>query len=434
MMKKHHRSGEVAYTDVTTDARVLFDAVRHGKTHLIRFILEASAIDVVNARDLHGKTPLITCCYTKEEGARDKTVKLLLRHGADVNLTDDFGRTVLSYVCEKRCNDILRILVKHHNIDPDISDHSGNSPLIYSAMVGNDIACDILIRHFRRLGLNVDSVNNEGYTALLCAAKHGNVTCAQILIGHGKASIHCRDKRHGLSVEEWLQKKGFTLQDVTPFYEGKGKSKFVKFGTIAAICSGNKKFSQMPKQESRECEYPINALQYEDFRDLEEGYVSDAPMSNEVSMAEFYNPEDEWYQDPDDDARLFPFQKPNMKSKETQTTEDDLKRNNSGLNNRKGQNNEPRKKSDSEKRLSLPDIAGTGKVGAGRGSSARDKKSLIQTLPDVLVATVDLGNGKHKSIKLRSDPGKAIYYWNPCLDEGEDDCLTTIMSDVTLEN
>ena len=61
----HHRFSEVAYTDVTTDARVLFDAVRHGKTHLIRFILEASAIDVVNARDLHGKTPLITCCYTK---------------------------------------------------------------------------------------------------------------------------------------------------------------------------------------------------------------------------------------------------------------------------------------------------------------------------------------------------------------------------------
>ena len=63
-MFRYHFS-EVAYTDVTTDARVLFDAVRHGKTHLVRFILEASAIDVVNARDLHGKTPLITCCYTK---------------------------------------------------------------------------------------------------------------------------------------------------------------------------------------------------------------------------------------------------------------------------------------------------------------------------------------------------------------------------------
>lgn len=51
--------------DVTTDARVLFDAVRHGKNHLVRFILEASSVDIVNSRDLHGKTPLMASCYTK---------------------------------------------------------------------------------------------------------------------------------------------------------------------------------------------------------------------------------------------------------------------------------------------------------------------------------------------------------------------------------
>ena len=61
----------------------------------------------------------------QEEGARDNTVRLLLRHGADVNATDDCGRTALSYVCERRCNDILRILIKEHNVDPDITDTNG---------------------------------------------------------------------------------------------------------------------------------------------------------------------------------------------------------------------------------------------------------------------------------------------------------------------
>ena len=56
-----------------------------------------------------------------------------------MNLTDDFGRTVLSYACEKRCNDILRILVKHHNIDPDIADQIGEFIMI------NNIFCMMML-------------------------------------------------------------------------------------------------------------------------------------------------------------------------------------------------------------------------------------------------------------------------------------------------
>ena len=44
---------------------------------------------------------------------------------------------------------------------------------MYSAIMGNDSAINILIRPFRKLGLQVDHVNNDGYTALLLAAKHG---------------------------------------------------------------------------------------------------------------------------------------------------------------------------------------------------------------------------------------------------------------------
>ena len=57
---------------------------------------------------------------------RDKAVKLLIRKGANVNIQDDSGRTALSYACEMRCNDIVRILVKN-NVDPDIADNAGTS-------------------------------------------------------------------------------------------------------------------------------------------------------------------------------------------------------------------------------------------------------------------------------------------------------------------
>lgn len=60
----------------------------------------------------------------QEEKTRDKAFQLLLNKGANVNLQDASGRTALSYACEMRCNDIVRILVKN-NVDPDIADNKG---------------------------------------------------------------------------------------------------------------------------------------------------------------------------------------------------------------------------------------------------------------------------------------------------------------------
>ena len=62
----------------------------------------------------------------QEEKTRCKAFQLLLSKGASVNLQDVSGRTALSYACEMRCNDIVRILVQN-NVDPDIADNKGLS-------------------------------------------------------------------------------------------------------------------------------------------------------------------------------------------------------------------------------------------------------------------------------------------------------------------
>ena len=62
--------------------------------------------------------------FWQEEKTRDKAVQLLLAKEADVNKQDDSGRTALSYACELRANDVVRILVKN-NVDPDVEDDKG---------------------------------------------------------------------------------------------------------------------------------------------------------------------------------------------------------------------------------------------------------------------------------------------------------------------
>ena len=52
-------------------------------------------------------------------------VQILLEHGADVNMADREGRSPLIHACEKRCNDIVRILAHHPDIKPDMADVYG---------------------------------------------------------------------------------------------------------------------------------------------------------------------------------------------------------------------------------------------------------------------------------------------------------------------
>ncbi|CAH1791802.1 unnamed protein product [Owenia fusiformis] len=194
----------------------LLDAINKGKVHLARFVLDASEHNVVNTRDIKGKTALMRVCYVKEEKTRCKAIELLIERGSDVNIQDDKGRTALSYAAELRCNDMIRLLVKN-NVDPDLADDIGMTPLMYSAMIGNDTGTEILIKSFRRLGLNVDRENHDGLTALHIAAKEGHVECATILAQEGRACVSLRDGQHGRTAEEWARLQGCTTMEIQPF-------------------------------------------------------------------------------------------------------------------------------------------------------------------------------------------------------------------------
>ena len=89
--------------------------------------------------------------------------------------------------------------------------------MLLSAAVGNDVAIEILIRCFRRLGLNVDHVNKEGLTALMVAARNGFIQCATTLAVDGRACISCRDPECRMNAEDWARSAGCSTPEVLPF-------------------------------------------------------------------------------------------------------------------------------------------------------------------------------------------------------------------------
>jgi len=69
-------------------------ASRNGETKIVKLLLDRGA--GINSIDKHGETPLILAsCYGRYD--RKETVKLLLKHDADINVYDDAGICCLDY-------------------------------------------------------------------------------------------------------------------------------------------------------------------------------------------------------------------------------------------------------------------------------------------------------------------------------------------------
>ncbi|XP_022110338.1 uncharacterized protein LOC110989933 [Acanthaster planci] len=192
----------------------IHNAVAKGKIHLAKFILDAvEGQPLVDARDAHGKTPLIRAMRVSDAETRNKVVDLLISYKASVNLVDHVGRSALSYACELHCNGVIRKLVRN-NVDPNSEDHNGNTPLMYCALANNAEAIEIISRSFRRLGLEVDKVNADGMTPLMEAAKNGYIDCARLLALEAKASVVIRDEVRNMNAAEWAREAGCSTSEV----------------------------------------------------------------------------------------------------------------------------------------------------------------------------------------------------------------------------
>ncbi|GFO16887.1 ankyrin repeat domain-containing protein 63, partial [Plakobranchus ocellatus] len=122
-----------------------------------------------------------------------------------------------------------------------------NTALIHAANIGNDIALEILVRHFRRLGLQVDHYNLAGYTALHIAARNGFLQCAKILAVKGKASLTLKDKVNGLTPLDWSLKEGYQKSEVEFL---KPSAKFYRLAKLTTTMAKCRKKSSVTSQES----------------------------------------------------------------------------------------------------------------------------------------------------------------------------------------
>ena len=126
--------------------------------------------------------------FAAQQG-KEKTVKLLINRGADLNRINSVGKTPLYIAVEYNRPEIVKILLEN-KADVRVKDNFGRSPLHQAAIEGYLSVTELLVS----AGMDINEKDNLGKTPFYYAELHGNKKVAGLIksVG-GKTGISERN-------------------------------------------------------------------------------------------------------------------------------------------------------------------------------------------------------------------------------------------------
>lgn len=147
--------------------------IDHYSDKTLKFLLKKGA-NINHKDELHGRTLLHYYCENEyiENDERVKRIKLLIEHGASINIKDSFGKYPFHYACTearygRKVNiDIMRIFVENGadvNCKVDGEKQNGRTPLM---ILCNDFSPDVkCVNYLIEKGAKADIKDENGRTA-----------------------------------------------------------------------------------------------------------------------------------------------------------------------------------------------------------------------------------------------------------------------------
>ncbi|OTB05176.1 hypothetical protein M426DRAFT_31693, partial [Hypoxylon sp. CI-4A] len=159
-------------------------AANNGKENIVQLLLDTGKVDK-DAKDNRHYTPLLAAIKAGHEG----TVRLLLDYKADASTKYD-GFTSLSWAIHGRHEAVIRVLLANDQVDINVSEKGGQTPLMRAAKYGYETAVQLLLATGK---VDINARDEIGWTPLLCASYWGNESIIKQLLATGMVDINAKD-------------------------------------------------------------------------------------------------------------------------------------------------------------------------------------------------------------------------------------------------
>ena len=182
--------------------RELIAAADRGDAPAIKAALARGAR--INAQDGRGRTALMAATHSNRANA----VKALIDAGADINIRDERSDNPFLYAGAEGLLEILRLAIGA-GADTRLTNRFGGTALIPAAERGH---VEVVRELLTRTDVNVNHVNNLGWTALMEAIVLGNggarhQQIVQLLVDH-RADVNIPD-RNAVTPLQHARSRGF---------------------------------------------------------------------------------------------------------------------------------------------------------------------------------------------------------------------------------
>lgn len=172
--------------DAETATKELLKAISTNNNNDIKILelLEVPGIDI-NIQDEDGYSPL----HLAVDLNREVVVKALLAKGANVNTINDAEATPLHTAIRKGSPALIENLLNVEDIDINVRDNNGNTPLYLAVLEEKQKAIEILVAK----GANATIKNNYRYTPLYLAITKKSPQIIGAVLAAKDINVHAKD-------------------------------------------------------------------------------------------------------------------------------------------------------------------------------------------------------------------------------------------------